>query len=115
MSNENDPFKEFDTAEQNKPADNVLEDYIAPYKQNDDINSLDSSMRKYDSNTISTQILRQKLLQKILPNVMNLNLDESAETDPDMYVAKSKLIAETRALLNDMDSVLILVLMEYGL
>lgn len=33
MSNENDPFKEFDTAEQNKPADNVLEDYIAPYKQ----------------------------------------------------------------------------------
>lgn len=105
MSNENDPFKEFDTAEQNKLADNILEDYIAPYKQNDDINSLDSSMRKYDSNTISTQILRQKLLQKILPNVMNLNLDESAETDPDMYVAKSKLIAETRALLNDMDSV----------
>lgn len=105
MPNENDPFKEFDTVDAPKQTNNVLEDYIAPYKQDDDISSLDGSMRKYDSNTISTQILRQKLLQKILPNVMNLNLDESSETDPDMYEAKAKLISEARALLNDMDAV----------
>lgn len=105
MSNENDPFNEFDIPTQ-QPVQRVeLEELIAPYKKNDDIKSLEKSMDKYDANTVSTQLVRQQLLNKILPDVLNMDLSETAETDPDLFAAKSKLIAEARSLLNDMDSV----------
>ena len=105
MTNENDPFNEFDVNIPQPVKRIELEELIAPYKRGDNISSLDSSMNKYDENTVNTQIVRQQLLNKILPDVLNMDLSETAETDPDLFAAKSKLIAEARSLLNDMDSV----------
>ena len=107
MSTTDDPFAEFDNLEpvntsvENTPV--ASSNFIEVYSKDDHVNSLQEAMDKYDANLVNTQIIRQKLVDKLLPNVMHMDLGAAAESDPDLFTAQSKMIAETRNILNDMD------------
>lgn len=102
-----DPFAEFDNLEpvntsvENTPV--ASSNFIEVYSKDDHVNSLQEAMDKYDANLVNTQVIRQKLVDKLLPNVMHMDLGAAAESDPDLFTAQSKMIAETRNILNDMD------------
>ena len=107
MSTTDDPFAEFDNLEpvntsvENTPV--ASSNFIEVYSKDDHVNSLQEAMDKYDANLVNTQVIRQKLVDKLLPNVMHMDLGAAAESDPDLFTAQSKMIAETRNILNDMD------------
>lgn len=107
MSTTDDPFAEFDNLEPaNTSVENTPEassNFIEVYSKDDHVNSLQEAMDKYDANLVNTQVIRQKLVDKLLPNVMHMDLGAAAESDPDLFTAQSKMIAETRNILNDMD------------
>ena len=109
MSEESkDPFAAF-SSEPQPPAsvidgyDEAMEEFCNSYKQNDSVESLTDSMNKYDATVINTQIIRQKLTNKLLTDVMRMDLSEAAK-DADLFAAHAKMISETRGLLNDIDN-----------
>lgn len=107
MSTTDDPFAEFDNLEpvntsvENTPV--ASSNFIEVYSKDDHVNSLQEAMDKYDANLVNTQVIRQKLVDKLLPDVMAMDLGAAAASDPDLFTAQSKMIAETRNILNDMD------------
>lgn len=109
MSEESkDPFAAF-SSEPQPPAsvidgyDEAMEEFCNSYKQNDNVESLTDSMNKYDATVVNTQIIRQKLTNKLLTDVMRMDLSEAAK-DADLFAAHAKMISETRGLLNDIDN-----------
>lgn len=108
MEESQDPFSEFDVTEQQETQPTstraVETNFIEVYSKNDCVNSLQDAMNKYDANIVNTQVIRQQLIDKLLPDVMSMDLSSAAGTDPDLFAAQSKMIAETRSLLNDMDT-----------
>lgn len=102
-----DPFAEFDNLEpvntsvENTPV--ASSNFIEVYSKDDHVNSLQEAMDKYDANLVNTQVIRQRLVDKLLPDVMAMDLGAAAASDPDLFTAQSKMIAETRNILNDMD------------
>lgn len=101
-----DPFAAFDTVDLPKSANETEEqvDFCNSYHQDSQIDSLMASMGQYDKNTVNTQIIRQKLANKLLNNVLKMDLNVVATTNPDLFAAQAKMIAEARGLLNDMDN-----------
>lgn len=104
----NDPFAKFDplnqTNAQQRPSDRVIEEFCKSYNNETNIESLADSMKQYDKNVINIQITRQKLANKLMDAVMNMDLNVGEHADPDTVIAKSKILAEARGLLNDLDS-----------
>ena len=86
MSTTDDPFAEFDNLEPaNTSVENTPEassNFIEVYSKDDHVNSLQEAMDKYDANLVNTQVIRQKLVDKLLPNVMHMDLGAAAESDP---------------------------------
>ena len=66
--------------------------------------SLQDSMRNLDTAVLETQEVRRALLNKFLPEVLSLDMKVNAETDPDQYASQTRLIEQTRQLLNDIDN-----------
>lgn len=104
----NDPFAKFDplsqTTQQQRPSDRVIEEFCKSYNENTNIESLADSMKQYDRNVVNIQITRQKLANKLMDAVMSMDLTVNEHADPDTVIAKSKILAEARGLLNDLDS-----------
>ena len=101
-----DPFAAFDTVDLPKSA-NETDKKIAfcnSYQQDSQIDSLMASMSQYDKNTINTQLIRQTLANKLLNDVLKMDLNVVATTNPDLFAAQARMIAEARGLLNDMDT-----------
>ena len=109
MSDESkDPFAAFSSEPQPPAAaidgfDEAVEQYCNTYKSDDKINSLTDSMNKYDSTVVNTQVIRQQLTNKLLTDVMRMDLSEAAK-DADLFAAHAKMISEARGLLNDIDN-----------
>lgn len=102
--NSEDPFKDF-TDEISLPhTEEEKIEYCNSYGEKNDIESLVNSMKKYDETNINTQIVRQRLANKLLNDVMKMDLAVTAATDPDLFAAESKMISEARGLLNDIDN-----------
>ena len=84
MSTTDDPFAEFDNLEPaNTSVENTPEassNFIEVYSKDDHVNSLQEAMDKYDANLVNTQVIRQKLVDKLLPNVMHMDLGAAAES-----------------------------------
>ena len=103
----NDPFARFDLPGQSiqqRPSDRVIEEFCKSYNDTTNIESLADSMKQYDKNVINIQITRQKLANKLMSAVMGMDLSVDEHADPDTVIAKSKILAEARGLLNDLDS-----------
>ena len=66
--------------------------------------SLQDSMRNLDTAVLETQEVRRALLNKFLPEVLSLDMKVNAETDPDQYASQTRFIEQTRQLLNDIDN-----------
>ena len=66
--------------------------------------TLEGSMKNLDYMTTKTQNIRETLLDKFLPQVLNLDMTVRADTDPDQYASQTRFIEQTRQLLNDIDS-----------
>ena len=68
------------------------------------ISNFQDAMSNYDTTTLITAQVRQKLLTKLLPNALEMDMSVTAKTDPELYSAQTKLYGELRQLLNDMDA-----------
>lgn len=66
--------------------------------------SLIESMGCYDATTASTQEIRNQLVAKMLPSILNMQIDSDPTTDPDLYASQARMISEFRQLLNDRDT-----------
>lgn len=101
-----DPFAVFDQSgsSQQKSSDEVIEEFCNAYKKETAISSLTDSMAQYDKNVVEIQLVRQKLAKKLMKTVMKMNMDVDASSDPDSVIARSKILAEARGLLNDLDT-----------
>ena len=66
--------------------------------------SLQESMQILDSTAAMTQSARNQILVKLLPEVIKMDLEVTDRSDPELFESKARLIAETRGLLNDMDT-----------
>lgn len=66
--------------------------------------SLEDTMRNFDNTTHTTMTLRRALINKFLPEALNLDMQVTKATDPDMYQGQARFLSEVRQLLNDMDS-----------
>lgn len=73
-------------------------------KNNDAGIDLLQSMRNYDDITERNQVLRQQMIEKILPHILKMDMTVDEDTDPDIYQGKSRFISEARQLLNDSDA-----------
>lgn len=104
--NFNDPFAKFDPqlSNQQKSSDEVIEEFCNAYKKDTAINSLADSMAQYDRNVVEIQLVRQELAKKLMKTVMKMDMDVNATSDPDSVIARSKILAEARGLLNDLDN-----------
>lgn len=71
---------------------------------NDNLVSLQESMSNLDATTSMTRSARNQLMTKLLPTVLNLDMEVTDRTDPELYESKARLVSEMRGLLNDMDS-----------
>lgn len=72
--------------------------------EDDSLDTLENALKHYDNVTNNTAKVRNVLMGKILPAVMDLDLKVDSGTDPDVYAAQTRLVGEMRQLLNDMDS-----------
>jgi hypothetical protein len=81
----------------------MVTQYCKAYSQDDKIDTLSASMAKYDDTNVNVQVIRQKLANKLLSDVMKMDLSVVASTDPDLFAAQAKMISEARGLLNDID------------
>lgn len=71
---------------------------------NQSLISLTESMQSMDSVVTNTQSVRQQLMTKFLPDVLNLDMKVDPGTDPDMYASQARFLSEYRGLLNDLDT-----------
>ena len=77
----------------------MVTQYCKAYSQDDKIDTLSASMAKYDDTNVNVQVIRQKLANKLLSDVMKMDLSVVASTDPDLFAAQAKMISEARGLL----------------
>lgn len=101
MEKENDPFNNVSGLEINEPeikSTNV--EYPTAYSPNIQINNILESMNVYDKNHINTQIMREKLANKLINAAMTTNLDEG---DPEALDVNLHIMMEARSILNDLD------------
>lgn len=75
-------------------------EYPTAYSQDIKINSILESMDTYDRNHINTQIMREKLANKLMNAAMTANLDEG---DPEALDVNLHIMMEARSILNDLD------------
>lgn len=79
---------------------NTNVEYSTAYDPNLKINSIIESMNVYDRNHINTQIMREKLANKLMNAAMTANLDEG---DPEALDVNLHIMMEARSILNDLD------------
>lgn len=79
---------------------NTSVEYSTAYDPNLKINSIIESMNVYDRNHINTQIMREKLANKLMNAAMTTNLDEG---DPEALDVNLHIMMEARSILNDLD------------
>lgn len=79
---------------------NTSVEYSTAYDPNLKINSIIESMNVYDRNHINTQIMREKLANKLMNAAMTANLDEG---DPEALDVNLHIMMEARSILNDLD------------
>lgn len=73
-------------------------------KEHTQLSTLNESMDAYDELTSTTQTLRRVMLDKFLPDALNLDMSVNANTDALMYKSQAAFVAEVRQLLNDVDA-----------
>ena len=101
MAESRDPFNNVsglvvsDTSKKNTSVE-----YSTAYDPNLKINSIIESMNVYDRNHINTQIMREKLANKLMNAAMTANLDEG---DPEALDVNLHIMMEARSILNDLD------------
>lgn len=101
MEKENDPFNNVSGLEINESeikSTNV--EYPTAYSPDIQINNILESMNVYDKNHINTQIMREKLANKLINAAMTTNLDEG---DPEALDVNLHIMMEARSILNDLD------------
>ncbi len=101
MSESKDPFNNTGglmISEIESKSPNV--EYPTAYSQDIKINSILESMDTYDRNHINTQIMREKLANKLMNAAMTANLDEG---DPEALDVNLHIMMEARSILNDLD------------
>lgn len=101
MSESKDPFNSTGglmISEIESKSPNV--EYPTAYSQDIKINSILESMDTYDRNHINTQIMREKLANKLMNAAMTANLDEG---DPEALDVNLHIMMEARSILNDLD------------
>ena len=79
---------------------NTSVEYSTAYDPNLKIKSIIESMNVYDRNHINTQIMREKLANKLMNAAMTANLDEG---DPEALDVNLHIMMEARSILNDLD------------
>lgn len=79
---------------------NTNVEYSTAYDPNLKINSIIESMNVYDRNHVNTQIMREKLANKLMNAAMTANLDEG---DPEALDVNLHIMMEARSILNDLD------------
>ena len=101
MAESNDPFNNVSGLEINESeikSTNV--EYPTAYSPDIQINNILESMNAYDRNHINTQIMREKLANKLINAAMTTNLDEG---DPEALDVNLHIMMEARSILNDLD------------
>lgn len=101
MTESNDPFNNVSGLEINESeikSTNV--EYPTAYSPDIQINNILESMNVYDKNHINTQIMREKLANKLINAAMTTNLDEG---DPEALDVNLHIMMEARSILNDLD------------
>jgi hypothetical protein len=101
MAESNDPFNNVSGLEINESeikSTNV--EYPTAYSPDIQINNILESMNAYDKNHINTQIMREKLANKLINAAMTTNLDEG---DPEALDVNLHIMMEARSILNDLD------------
>lgn len=71
---------------------------------NESLATLADSLMQFDATVASTQSIRNQLMVKFLPDILNLDMKVDKSTDPDQYASQTRFLGEFRQLLNDMDS-----------
>lgn len=101
MAESNDPFDNVGglVVDQSEIKSTSVE-YPTAYTSNVQINSILESMNVYDRNHINTQIMREKLANKLMNAAMTANLDEG---DPEALDVNLHIMMEARSILNDLD------------
>ena len=66
--------------------------------------SMEESMLKYDNTVTDINQTRQELIAKMTPVILQTDFTMDNKTDPDLCIAKSKILSEYRQLLNDADN-----------
>ena len=94
----------FDEPTAPTPADVVASQEPTMESVQASLQTLNDSMLHFDDTTRSTQEIRRALVNKFLPDVMNLDMRVGRGTDPDLYQGQARFISEMRQLLNDLDS-----------
>ena len=94
----------FDEPTAPTPADVVASQEPTMESVQASLQTLNDSMLHFDDTTRSTQEIRRALVNKFLPDVMNLDMRVDRGTDPDLYQSQARFISEMRQLLNDLDS-----------
>lgn len=94
----------FDEPTAPTPADVVASQEPTMESVQASLQTLNDSMLHFDDTTRSTQEIRRALVNKFLPDVMNLDMRVDRGTDPDLYQGQARFISEMRQLLNDLDS-----------
>ena len=101
MEKENDPFNNVNGLEINESEIKLTNmEYPTAYSPNIQINNILESMNVYDKNHINTQIMREKLANKLINAAMTTNLDEG---DPEALDVNLHIMMEARSILNDLD------------
>lgn len=101
MEKENDPFNNVNGLEITESEIKLTNmEYPTAYSPNIQINNILESMNVYDKNHINTQIMREKLANKLINAAMTTNLDEG---DPEALDVNLHIMMEARSILNDLD------------
>jgi hypothetical protein len=101
MEKENDPFNNVNGLEINESEIKLTNmEYPTAYSPNIQINNILESMNVYDKNHINTQIMREKLANKLINAAMTTNLEEG---DPEALDVNLHIMMEARSILNDLD------------
>ena len=104
MPDNNDPFLTIidTTSNGNCDDDNNSShvEYPTAYTSNVQINNILESMNVYDRNHITTQIMREKLANKLMDAALNIDLND---TDAESRDVNLHMITEARNILNDLD------------
>jgi hypothetical protein len=101
MEKENDPFNNVNGLEITESEIKLTNmEYPTAYSPNIQINNILESMNVYDKNHINTQIMREKLANKLINAAMTTNLEEG---DPEALDVNLHIMMEARSILNDLD------------